>query len=465
MEKHIHFIAIGGAAMHNLAIALHKKGYKVTGSDDDIFDPSKSRLEKYGLLPEKMGWYPEKINKDIDAIILGMHARADNPELLKAQELGLHIYSYPEYIYEQTKRMNRIVIAGSHGKTTITSMILHVLDKLGKEVNYMVGSQLKGFEVMVKLDDRLNDVILEGDEYLSSPIDSRPKFLWYHPHTTVVSGIAWDHKNKFPTEEIYIDQFRAYLDNIEAGGNLIYNNEDEKVVKIVSDFTGNVHKIPYETPVYRNDGLKYFLIKDNREIPLKIIGKHNIQNLEAARKVCHILGVNDDDFDKAIQSFLGADRRLEMIYQDGNTYIFKDFAHAPSKAQASVNAVKESFPDKEVIALLELHTYSSLDKDFLPHYKGKLKNADKAIVFYSPHAVKIKKLQPIDSEIIKKQFDRTDLIVYTNPKELHKDLFDMDLQGKVLLMMSSGNYGGLDENELIDKVKGIDNVYSGSNRN
>ncbi len=452
--KRVHFIAIGGAAMHNLAIALHKKGYKVTGSDDIIFDPSKSRLEKYNLLPESFGWKPEKINKDIDVIILGMHAKPDNPELLKAQELGLKIYSYPEYIYEQTKNMKRVVVAGSHGKTTITSMILHVLDQAGKEVNYMVGSQLKGFDTMVKLDDSLDTVILEGDEYLSSPIDPRPKFFWYHPHTTIISGIAWDHMNKFPTEENYIEQFKKYLEVIEPGGKLIYNREDSKLRKIVEEYQGNLEKIPYETPVYYNQGINYFLKKENAaDVPLQIIGKHNIQNLEAAKKICSTLGVDEQVFDQAIQSFSGADRRLEIIYENGNSYVFKDFAHAPSKVQASVNAVKESFPDKEVIALLELHTYSSLNQDFLPQYKGKLKNADKAIVFYSPEAVEIKKLNPIKAEIIKKQFDREDLIVYTDPQKLHRDLYEMDLKGKVLLMMSSGNYGGLNEQKIIDKLK------------
>jgi UDP-N-acetylmuramate: L-alanyl-gamma-D-glutamyl-meso-diaminopimelate ligase len=453
-KQHIHFIAIGGAAMHNLAIALHNKSYKITGSDDVIFDPSKSRLDKYGLLPDKFGWFPSKITPDIDAIILGMHAKPDNPELLKAQELGLKIYSYPEYIYEQTKNMHRVVVAGSHGKTTITSMILHVLDKTGKKVNYMVGSQLKGFETMVKLDDNLDTVILEGDEYLSSPIDPRPKFFWYKPHTTILSGIAWDHMNKFPTEENYIDQFREYLNTIEENGKLIYNSEDLTVKKIVSENTSSIEKIPYVTPSYYNKGMNYFLKKESGEtIPLKIIGRHNIQNIEAARQVCKTLGITDKDFDQAIKSFSGAQRRLEIIYEDGNTYIFKDFAHAPSKAQASVNAVKESFPDKEVIALLELHTYSSLNKDFLPQYKGKLDKADKAIVFYSPHAVSIKKLEPIDADTIKKQFGREDLIVYTDPKELHEYLYNTNLKGKVLLMMSSGDYGGLDEQKMIDKIK------------
>ena len=452
-QTHVHFIAIGGAAMHNLAIALHKKGYKVTGSDDVIFDPSKTRLENYGLLPEEFGWFPSKINNEIDVIILGMHAKPDNPELLKAQELGLKIYSYPEYIFEQTKNMKRVVVAGSHGKTTITSMILHVLDQAGKEVNYMVGSQLKGFDTMVKLDE-LDTVVLEGDEYLSSPIDPRPKFFWYRPHITILSGIAWDHMNKFPTEKNYLDQFREYLQKIEPNGVLIYNEEDDKVNKIVKEFQGNIQKIPYQTPEYYNKGMSYFLKKETgKEIPLQIIGRHNIQNIEAARQVCRKLGISDELFDRAIQSFKGADRRLEIIYEDGETYLFKDFAHAPSKAHASVNAVKESFPDKEVIALLELHTYSSLNKDFLPQYKGKLKKADKAIVFYSPHAVEIKKLRPIDAQTIKNQFDREDLIVYTDPQLLHKDLYEMDLKGKVLLMMSSGNYGGLDEQKLIDKIQ------------
>ncbi len=444
----IHFIAIGGAAMHNLAIALHKKGYKITGSDDVIFDPSKSRLEKYGLLPAEFGWYPEKINDKIDAIILGMHAQPDNPELKKAQELGLNIYSYPEYLYLQSKQMNRVVVAGSHGKTTITSMILHVLDKVGKEVNYMVGSQLKGFETMVKLDDSLDTIILEGDEYLSSPIDPRPKFLWYRPHTTVISGIAWDHINKFPVEEDYNKQFAEYMKTIEKGGNLIYNTEDEVLANYAVNCQADVHKIEYKTPEYFSKGKSYYVKTSNGDIPMKILGKHNMQNMEAARKVCQILGVQDDDFYQAMQSFEGADKRLEKIFDKDGKVIFKDFAHAPSKVIASVNAIRESYPNKKITAVLELHTYSSLNKNFLPKYKDALNTVDQAIVFYSPDAMKIKRMEAIPPELIIKAFNRDDLLVFTHPKELHKYLYNHDFSDQVLLMMSSGNYGKLDLERL-----------------
>ena len=448
MNNHIHFIAIGGAAMHNLAIALHKKGYQVTGSDDEIFDPSKSRLEKYGLLPDKFGWFPEKINKNIDAIILGMHAQPDNPELKKAQELGIPIYSYPEYLYLQSKDKKRVVIAGSHGKTTITSMILHVLDKAGKDVNYMVGSQLKGFETMVKLDDALDTVILEGDEYLSSPIDLRPKFLWYQPHITVISGIAWDHMNKFPDKQDYINQFAKYIDTIEENGILIYNQEDTVLNELVANSNKNIQKIPYQTPVYQKEGNRFYINHNGKKTELQILGAHNMQNMEAARKVCQALGVNDDDFYKAMQSFKGADKRLEKIYETEYTVIFKDFAHAPSKVQASVNAVKESYPDKKVVAVLELHTYSSLNQKFLPEYKDKLQAADEAVVFYSPHAVALKRLEPIPPELIVKEFNRPDLKVFTDPKKLHQYLYEKDLKNTALLLMSSGNYGGLQIDKL-----------------
>jgi len=448
--NNIHFIAIGGAAMHNLAIALHKKGYKVTGSDDEIFDPSKSRLEKYGLLPEKFGWFPEKITPDIDAIILGMHARPDNPELQKAQQLGLNIYSYPEYLYLQSQDKNRVVVAGSHGKTTITSMILHVLSSVGKDVNYMVGSQLKGFETMVKLDDDLDTIVLEGDEYLSSPIDLRPKFLWYKPHLTVISGIAWDHMNKFPDKQDYFNQFARYIDTIENNGTLIYNAEDEKLKEIVENSRNDIKKIPYQTPVYVKEKEHFFLVKDNQKIPLQIIGAHNMQNSEAARLICNELGVSGEQFYRAIQNFKGADKRLEKIFEDDQKVIFKDFAHAPSKVFASLNAVKESYPGRKVIAVLELHTYSSLNKKFLPEYKDKLQNADEAIVFYSPHAVALKKLEPIPPELIVKEFNRPDLKVFTEPEKLHRYLYNKDLKNSVLLLMSSGNYGGLN----LDKLKG-----------
>jgi len=446
--KNIHFIAIGGAAMHNLAIALHKEGYNVSGSDDVIFDPSKSRLEKYDLLPEQFGWFPKKINKEIDAVILGMHAKPDNPELLKAQELGLNIYSYPEYLYQQSKNMHRVVVAGSHGKTTITSMILHVLDKLKIDVNYMVGSQLKGFETMVQLDDSLDTIILEGDEYLSSPIDARPKIFWYHPHTTVISGIAWDHINKFPIEEDYNHLFAEYIETIEAGGKLIYNAEDHILNNYAEAFRGNIDKIPYKTPEFIVEDSTYFLKTAQGNIPLQVLGKHNMQNIEAARKVCQTFNISDADFYRVIQSFKGADKRLEKIFDQDGRIIFKDFAHAPSKVAASVTAVRNAYPNNKVIAVLELHTYSSLNKDFLPQYKDKLNSVDEAIVFYSPKAMAIKRMSPIPKEWIVKAFNRDDLRVFTEPEDLHEYLYNKSLKDSVLLLMSSGNYGGLDLEKL-----------------
>jgi UDP-N-acetylmuramate: L-alanyl-gamma-D-glutamyl-meso-diaminopimelate ligase len=445
----VHFIAIGGAAMHNLALALHHKGYQVTGSDDEIFDPSKSRLQKYGLLPEKYGWFPKKITPDIDAVILGMHAKEDNPELKKARELDLNIYSYPEYLYLQSQDKKRVVVAGSHGKTTITSMILHVLAQTGKEVNYMVGSQLKGFETMVKLDDNNDTIILEGDEYLSSPLDERPKFWLYRPHLTVISGIAWDHMNKFPDKQVYNNLFAEYINLIEEGGTLIYNEEDKVLKEIVDNSTRNINKIAYKTPNYSKEDGHFYLIRNEQKIPLQIFGAHNMQNMEAARKICNELGIDDDVFYQAMQSFKGADKRLEKIFENKHTIIFKDFAHAPSKVQASLKAVKETYPDKKVIAVLELHTYSSLNQKFLPEYKDKLNEADEAIVFYSPKAVAIKKLEPIPPELILKEFNRPDLKVFTEPEKLHKYLYDKDLKNSVLLFMSSGNYGGLNFKQLM----------------
>ncbi len=452
MNNRIHFIAIGGAAMHNLAIALHKKGYRVTGSDDVIFDPSKSRLKKYGLLPDKFGWFPEKITPDIEAIILGMHAQTDNPELIKAQKLGLKIYSYPEYLYWQSQNQKRIVVAGSHGKTTITSMILHVLHKAEKNVNYMVGSQLKGFDTMVKLDDNLKTIVLEGDEYLSSPIDPRPKFLWYHPHITVISGIAWDHMNKFPDKKNYIEQFDKYIDTIEKNGVLIFNEEDKTLTELVRNARQDIQKIPYGTPLYEKNKEVFSIIYKHQKYPLQIIGAHNMQNTEAARLICNQLAINDETFYQAMQSFKGADKRLEKIFENKHSLIFKDFAHAPSKVFASLNAVKESFPNRKVIAVLELHTYSSLNKKFLPEYKDKLKSADEAVVFYSPHAVTLKRLEPIPPELIVKEFNRPDLKVFTEPKKLHQYLYKKDLKNTVLLLMSSGNYGGLNIDQLITKA-------------
>jgi len=444
----IHFIAIGGSAMHNLAIALHNKGYQVTGSDDTIHDPSKSRLEKKGLLPEAFGWFPEKITSDLDVIILGMHAKKDNPELLKAQDMGLKIYSYPEFLYEQSKDKTRVVIGGSHGKTTITSMILHVLAYHDREVDYMVGAQLESFETMVHLTTENEFMVLEGDEYLSSPIDRRPKFHLYKPNIALLSGIAWDHINVFPTFEGYVEQFRIFTDSLTNGGIMVYNEEDITVKEVVESSTHPIKKYPYSTPTYEiEDGITAIDTPDGM-MPLEIFGDHNLQNLAGAKWICQHMGIDEEDFYEAIASFKGASKRLEKIAENSQTVVFKDFAHSPSKVKATTEAVKKQYAQREVIACLELHTYSSLNAEFLSEYKGALDKADKAVVFYSPHAVKIKQLDEVTTAQIGAAFGREDLIIFTNPSEFRAFLFGQNLEQTALVLMSSGNYGGLDFEEV-----------------
>jgi len=444
----IHFIAIGGSAMHNLAIALHNKGYQVTGSDDTIHDPSKSRLEKKGLLPKEFGWFPEKITEQLDVIILGMHAKKDNPELLQAQDMGLKIYSYPEFLYEQSKDKTRVVIGGSHGKTTITSMILHVLDYNDMEVDYMVGAQLEGFETMVHLTKENEFMVLEGDEYLSSPIDRRPKFHLYKPNIALLSGIAWDHINVFPTFEGYVNQFRIFTDSLTDGGIMVYNEEDTILKEVVESSTHSIKKYEYSTPVYQiDDGVTYIDTPDGL-MPLEIFGDHNLQNLAGAKWVCQHMGIDEEDFYEAIASFKGASKRLEKIAESSETVIYKDFAHSPSKVKATTEAVKKQYPQRDVIACLELHTYSSLNAAFLAEYNGALDKADKAVVFYSPHAVKIKQLDSVSEEQISNAFQRDDLIIFTNPSEFKEFLFSQNLHQSAVVLMSSGNYGGLDFEEV-----------------
>ncbi len=444
----IHFIAIGGAAMHNLALALFQKGYRVTGSDDTIHDPSKSRLAAKGLLPEEFGWFPEKITSDLDAVILGMHAKADNPELLKAQELGMKIYSYPEFLYEQSKDKTRVVIGGSHGKTSITSMILHVLHYHERDVDYMVGAQLEGFDTMVHLTPDNEFIILEGDEYLSSPIDRRPKFHLYKPNIALLSGIAWDHINVFPTFENYVEQFSIFTDSLTNGGIMVYNQEDKEVKRVVEDSVNAIKKYPYLTPEYTIENGTTFLDTSDGKLPLEIFGKHNLQNLAGAKWICQHVGVDEDDFYEAIATFKGASKRLEKIAESKSTVVFKDFAHSPSKVHATTNSVKEQYNERIVLACLELHTYSSLNAEFLKEYKGALDAADKAVVFYSPHAVEIKKLEKVSEQQIESAFERDDLIIYTDPSKFKQFLFSQKLENTAVLLMSSGNYGGLDFEEV-----------------
>ena len=445
-----HFIAIGGSAMHNLALALHNKGYLITGSDDAIFEPSKTRLDKKGLLPPEMGRFPEKVTSDIEAVILGMHAKADNPELLKAQELGLKIYSYPEFLYEQSKNKTRVVIGGSHGKTTITSMILHVMHFHHIEVDYMVGAQLEGFDTMVHLTEENDFIVLEGDEYLSSPMDRRPKFHLYHPNIALISGIAWDHINVFPTYENYVAQFDIFIQRITNGGILIYNEEDAEVKRLAETAANPIRKLAYTTPKYKVKNGITLLETPEGDMPIEVFGAHNLNNLAGAKWICQNMGVDEADFYEAISSFKGASKRLEKIAENKNNVAYKDFAHSPSKVAATTKAVKEQYPERKLIACLELHTYSSLNPNFLKEYEGALDAADVAVVFYSPDAVKIKQLDEITAAQIGKAFNREDLIIYTDPAAFQAFLFNLqfDNDGIALLLMSSGNYGGLNFEEL-----------------
>ncbi len=449
----IHFIAIGGSAMHNLALALEHKGYTITGSDDVIFEPSKSRLEAKELLPETFGWFPEKINKELDAVILGMHAKPDNPELLKAQELGITIYSYPEFLYEQSKNKTRVVIGGSHGKTTITSMILHVLNYHNRPVDYMVGAQLEGFDRMVHLTEENDFIVLEGDEYLSSPIDRRPKFHLYRPNIALLSGIAWDHINVFPTFDNYVEQFRIFVDSIVKGGSITYNEEDDEVRKVVEASENAIRKLPYRTPKYEVENGQTLLETPEGPMPIEVFGKHNLSNLAGAKWICQNMGVDEDDFYEAIATFKGASKRLEKIAESTKTVVYKDFAHSPSKVAATTRAAKEQYPNRKLIAFLELHTYSSLNPEFLKEYKGALDAADSAVVFYLPESVAIKKLAAVSPEQISSAFQRDDLEIHTDATTFKDFVFEQDYDNSVLLFMSSGNYGGLDLKEVKLKIE------------
>ena len=437
--------------MHNLAIALHNKGEQVTGSDDEIFDPSRSRLAAKGLLPEQYGWFEDNISSDIDAVILGMHAKQDNIELLRSKALGLTIYSYPEFLYEQSKNKTRVVIGGSHGKTTITSMILHVMHYHDKEVDYMVGAQLEGFDTMVHLTKENDFIVLEGDEYLSSALDRRPKFHLYKPNIALLSGIAWDHINVFPTFDNYVEQFRIFLSQITHGGAIVYNQEDIEVKQVVETAQNQIKKYPYQTPRFSVENGDTLLDTEDGPMPIEVFGKHNLNNLEGARWICQLMGVQQEDFYEAIATFKGASKRLEKIGQGPTSIAYKDFAHSPSKVRATTQALKSQYPERSLLACLELHTYSSLNPEFLSEYKGTLNDADKAVVFYSPNAVKIKKLDAVSSSQILKAFQREDLVVFTDPAAFQDYLFEQDFTDTSLLLMSSGNYGGLD----FEKVKEI----------
>ena len=436
----IHFIAIGGSAMHNLAIALHNGGHSITGSDDQIFEPSRGRLARKGLLPEVEGWYPEKVHEGLDAIILGMHAREDNPELARAQELELPIFSYPEFLYEISKSMTRVVIAGSHGKTTTTAMVLHVMNHVGQPTNYMVGAQLEGFDCMVELESGSEFMVMEGDEYLSSPVDRRPKFHLYRPNITVITGIAWDHINVFPTFESYVDQFRKYLETIEPGGALIYNERDLELVKLVEETSAPVKTFSYNLPRFEILDGQTFIETEEGMMPLQIFGEHNLSNLEAARWICLEMGVQEDAFYDAILSFTGAQNRMEVFKSGDQAKVFRDFAHAPSKVEASVKALKEQFGT--VRAVLELHTFSSLNPEFLPQYQGTMDAADEAWVYFSPNAVAHKKLPALSKADVAAAFG-PGVRVFDSSESLQLAL-ENPANIKAMALMSSGNFGGID---------------------
>lgn len=447
----IHFIAIGGSAMHNLAIALKNSGAEVSGSDDEIFEPSASRLKKHGLLPEKTGWNPNCINENIDAIILGMHARKDNPELLKAQELNLKIYSYPEFLFEKTKNKTRVVIGGSHGKTTVTSMIMHVLKSNNISFDYMVGANISGFETMVNLQDNNKIAVFEGDEYLSSPIDLRPKFHLYKPHIAVLTGIAWDHINVFPEFENYIEQFDIFLKTIEKNGQLFYFADDKHLQDIVKN-NPNLNTTAYrELESTKTKDSSISIINNNKSYKLNIFGKHNLQNLNAALLVCKSLGLTEEQFYETISDFQGAAKRLQLLQSNQNCEIYLDFAHAPSKVKATVTALKEKFPQRHLTACLELHTFSSLKKEFLPEYNNSMQNADDAIVYFNPKVVSHKKLESLDTEYIKECFGG-DIKVFTCSKKMQDFLNSYNWIGKNLIFMSSGNFNGINFAEYANKL-------------
>lgn len=447
----VHFIAIGGSAMHNLAIALSRKGYEVSGSDDEIFEPSRTRLENQNILPAEIGWFPEKISSNLHAVILGMHARSDNPELIKAKELGLQIFSYPEYLYEQSKDKKRLVIGGSHGKTTITSMLLHVAKALNVDVDYMVGAQLEGYDCMVKLSNNAPFIILEGDEYLSSPIDLRPKFHLYKPHVAIISGIAWDHINVFPTFENYVEQFKIFCELIEQNGTLIYNEEDDELVKLSKSLKNDVQIVGYTTPSYDVVENGTILHYQNEKYQLQIFGAHNLQNAMSAMFMARELGITPDQFFNALKTFTGAGKRLQKVVSSETFTMFKDFAHSPSKLKATTKAVKEQYQSRKLIACMELHTFSSLKKEFLPHYKNAMKAADIAVVYYSPEVVKHKKLEPISREMVAEGFGGN-VIVFNETQEVLDFLNSQNWQDCALLMMSSGNFDGIDYEQLGNEI-------------
>lgn len=448
----IHFIAIGGAVMHNLAIVLRRKGHLVTGSDDVINDPAKTNLQNEGLLPTRMGFYADNITPDIEAVILGMHAREDNPELKQALELGQKIYSFPQYIYEVSKNKQRVVIAGSHGKTTITAMVMHVLKEAGFQFDYLVGAKVKGFDTSVKITEDAPIIVLEGDEYLASPLHKESKFMYYKPHAALISGVAWDHINVFPEYDGYVKQFEKFAYSLEEWGFLTWYAHDEELKKIFNSFDAKIRTRPYDVHAYSIRGGVTYLTTGFGEVPLKVFGEHNLQNIAGAKNICNELGVFDEDFYRAIQTFEGAANRLQLLGKNESTVVYKDFAHSPSKLRATVLAMKDQYPQRDLVAVMELHTFSSLNKDFLSEYDGCFDHADVPVVFFNKETLAQKKMPELDEQYVKQCFGNHPLRVFTEPVELQQFLIQQNWQHKNLLLMSSGNFGGLKLDDITPTV-------------
>ena len=453
----VHFISIGGSVMHQLAIALKRKGYQVTGTDDEIFEPSRTNLEAEGLLPSQMGWQPDLVTPDLDAIILGMHARQDNPELQKAIALGLKIYSFPEYIYHESQQKKRIVVGGSHGKTTTTSMIMHVLRTLNQKFDYLVGAKLAGFDQSVDITDA-PVIVCEGDEYPASAIERKPKFHFLFPHVAILTGIAWDHINVFPTFEFYLEQFVIFINKIEAGGLLIYNQSDPVLDKLVKEHhRADLRYQPYGVPTHTIDNGATTVTIEGYATGLKVFGNHNLMNLYAAYYACAEIGISAADFVQAIANFTGASKRLELLASNDQVNVYRDFAHAPSKVKATIDAVKQQYPNRELIAILELHTFSSLNEAFMSEYNGALAKADTAIVFYSKHALELKRMPDLPADKVREGFNQPGLLVMNHKEDLQNWLENRSFEQANLVLMSSGNYDGLDMLTFAKRITGNSN--------
>ena len=453
----VHFISIGGSVMHQLAIALKRKGYQVTGTDDEIFEPSRTNLDAEGLLPSQMGWQPDMITPDLDAIILGMHARQDNPELQKAIALGLKIYSFPEYIYHESQQKKRIVVGGSHGKTTTTSMIMHVLRTLNQKFDYLVGAKLAGFDQSVDITDA-PVIVCEGDEYPASAIERKPKFHFLFPHVAILTGIAWDHINVFPTFEFYLEQFVIFINKIEAGGLLIYNESDPVLDKLVKEnHRADLRYQPYGVPTHTIDNGATTVTIEGHATGLKVFGNHNLMNLYAAYYACAEIGISAADFVRAIANFTGASKRLELLASNDQVNVYRDFAHAPSKVKATIEAVKQQYPNRELIAILELHTFSSLNEAFMSEYNGALAKADTAIVFYSKHALALKRMPDLPADKVREGFNQPGLLVMNHKEDLQNWLENRSFEQANLVLMSSGNYDGLDMLTFAKRITGNSN--------